>query len=377
MMRTPLYDEHCRLGAKMTEFGGWEMPLYYSGIAREVQAVRCSAGIFDVSHMGELFVRGPGALGWLQFLTANDASVLQVGQAQYTLMCEEDGGVLDDLIVYRLDGDLYMLVVNAGNTESDFTWIQQHGRPGAECENRSPETGLVSVQGPASSDLLQPVVDFDISTLPRFVVKRGRVGDTECWIARTGYTGEDGFEIFCSAADCPKVWTLVVDSGRGFGAEPAGLGARDVLRLEAGYPLYGHELTRTTTPVDARLLWVVKFAKPEFLGKEAILQASREGPKRLLVGLEAVERCVPRHGYDVTLAGLRIGYVTSGTFSPTLGKGIAMAYLEPSHAEQGAGVEVQIRGKPCTCNVVSTPFYRSKRGTPAAADAAKGVIGAN
>lgn len=340
------------------------MPLYYSGIAREVQAVRSSAGVFDLSHMGELIVHGPKALDLLQFLTTNDVSVLEVGQAQYTLMCDENGGILDDLIVYRLESDVYMVVVNAVNTQSDFTWVQRHGRPDAECEDRSVETGLVAVQGPASSDLLRPVVDFDPGALPRFGVRRGRVGDIECWIARTGYTGEDGFEIFCSASDCPKLWTLALEAGRPFGAEPTGLGARDVLRLEAGYPLYGHELTRTTTPVDARLLWVVKFAKPDFLGRKAISQAKREGPKQVLVGLEAVERCVPRHGYDVTIGQARIGHITSGTFSPTIGKGIAMAYLEPSHAKEGAGVNVQIRGKPCACNVVPTPFYRPRHGAP-------------
>lgn len=375
-MRTPLYDIHCRLGAKMTEFAGWEMPLYYSGISHEVQAVRSCAGIFDLSHMGELVARGPGALDSVQFLTTNDVAVLEVGRAQYTLMCNEEGGVLDDLIVYRLDSDLYMLVVNAANAQSDFTWIQAHGRPGAEWEDVSREMGLVAVQGPASSSLLQPMVDFDLNALPKFGIKHGRVGDIICWIARTGYTGEDGFEIVCSAADCPALWTLVLEAGRSVGAEPVGLGARDVLRLEAGYPLYGHELTRATTPVDARLLWVVKFAKPDFLGKRAISQARERGPKQLLVGLEALERCVPRHGYDVTLGQVRVGHVTSGTFSPTFGKGIAMAYVEPSHAKEGARVDVQIRGKPCSCKVVPTSFYRPKHGAPTAADVGKGVTGA-
>ena len=359
MMRTPLYEEHLRLGAKMTEFAGWEMPLYYSGIGREVSAVRSAVGVFDLSHMGELIVSGPEALEFVQFVTTNDASRLEIGQAQYTLMCDESGGIVDDLVVYRLEADTYMLVVNAVNARSDFLWIQQYNQPGADCRDASDDTALVAVQGPASRDLLGPLAGFDLDELHRFRVRRGRVGDIDTWIARTGYTGEDGFELYCSPSDCGTLWWLVLEQGQAFGVEPAGLGARDVLRLEAGYPLYGQELTRTTTPVDARLLWVVKFAKGDFLGKKAIQQAERRRPKRLLVGVEAIERCVPRHGYDIAVNGVHVGYVTSGTFSPTLGKAIAMGYVERRYAEQGAGVEVEIRGKPCACRVVRTPFYRA------------------
>lgn len=355
-MRTPLHDEHLRLGAKITEFAGWEMPLYYSSIVREVGAVRSAVGIFDLSHMGELMISGPKALDLVQLVTTNDASTLTVGDAQYSLMCDENGGIIDDLIVYRLDTHSYMLVVNAGNTHSDFQWAQEHNLAGALCENHTDKVGLVAVQGPASQGVLQPLTDLDLTALRRFTVKRGRVGDVDAWIARTGYTGEDGFELYCSSLDSLSLWRLVLEAGRAFGAEPTGLGARDVLRIEAGYPLYGHELTRTRSPVDARLLWVVKLAKGEFLGRQAISQAKERGPKQLLVGLMAEERCIPRRGHEVGVNGTHVGRVTSGTFSPTLGKGIAMAYIEPEYEEDGTEVSVEIRGKSCVCRVVPIPF---------------------
>ena len=358
-MRTSLYEEHRRSGAKITEFAGWEMPLYYSGIVQEVLAVRHSAGIFDLSHMGELIVAGDKALDFLQFLLTNDLSRIEIGQAQYTLMCDENGGIIDDLIVYHLAADEYMLVVNAANTASDFEWIQEHQRPGVRLENRSADIGLVAVQGPSSNDLLQRLVEFDLSTVSRFWVRQGRVGNIDSWVARTGYTGEDGFELYCSAPDSPALWQLLIEAGSAFRAVPAGLGARDILRIEVGYPLYGHELTRTRTPVDAGLLWVVEFAKASFLGKEGIMQRMEIGSDEVLTGLETVRRCVPRRGYDVVVGGLRVGQVTSGTFSPTLGKGIAMAYVEPQHARVGTKADVMVRGKSCPCRVVPMPFYRS------------------
>ena len=366
MMRTALYDEHVRLGAKMTQFAGWEMPLYYSGIVREVQAVRSAAGVFDLSHMGEFMVTGPRALDLIQLVTTNDASHIGIGDAQYTLMCNEDGGAIDDLIVYKLDSDIYMPVVNASNTASDFKWMWAQNSMGADFQNRSSEIGLVAVQGPAAPELLQPIVDIDLAGLRRFTIQSGRVGDVTAWIARTGYTGEDGFEIYCSTADSPEVWRLVMSQGRGFGAQPAGLGARDVLRIEAGYPLYGHELTAQTTPVEARLMWAVKLDKGEFIGRAAIAKVKEQGPARLLAGLTSVDRCIPRHEQVVMANGASVGIVTSGTFSPTLGKGIAIAYVEPVYAVEDAELDVQIRDKLCPFQVVRLPFYRSKSLAPVA-----------
>jgi aminomethyltransferase len=366
MMRTALYDEHLRLGAKMTQFAGWEMPLYYAGIVREVEAVRSTAGIFDLSHMGEFMVSGPPALDLIQLVTTNDASRLEVGDAQYTLMCNENGGVIDDLIVYRLDSDLYMPVVNASNIASDFEWVQGHNTMVADCRNRSHETGLVAVQGPAALRLLQPILNLDLDSIRRFTIKKGRVGDIEAWIARTGYTGEDGFEIYCSASDSLPVWRLVMKQGEDFGAQPVGLAARDVLRTEAGYPLYGNELTTQTSPVEARLMWAVKPEKGEFIGREAILEVKEQGPRQLLTGLTSVDRCIPRHEQVVTANGAAVGMVTSGTFSPTLGKGIAIAYVEPDYAVEGVRLEVQIRDKPCPFDAVRLPLYRSKSLAPAA-----------
>jgi len=351
----------------MVEFAGWEMPLYYTGIIREVKAVRNTAGIFDLSHMGELLVSGPGALELVQYVTTNDASRLGVGQAQYTLMSDIDGGIIDDLIVYRLRDDTYMLVVNASNSESDFKHIKRLARHNVHCEDRSQEIALVAVQGPSSSRILQPISESDISTLPKFGVRTERVGDISCWVARTGYTGEDGFEIYCPANESKRLWQAVFTSGEKFNAEPAGLGARDVLRLEAGYPLYGHELTRSVNPIEARLMWVVKLEKDDFIGRDAINRKMNETPEKLLVGLEAVDRCVPRQDYDVTTDGRVIGHVTSGTFSPTIEKGIALAYIDPAFSSEGIRLSVSIRQHSCACQVVKLPFYKAKYQAKAAA----------
>ena len=366
-MRTPLHSVHNRLAAKMIEFAGWEMPLYYTSIIREVKAVRNTAGIFDLSHMGELLVSGPGALELVQYVTTNDASRLGVGQAQYTLMCDIDGGIIDDLVLYRPRGDTYLLVVNASNTESDFKHIKRLARHNAHCEDRSQEIALVAIQGPFSSRILQPISESDISTLPKFGVRTDRVGDISCWVARTGYTGEDGFEIYCPANESRRLWQAVFASGEKNNAEPAGLGARDVLRLEAGYPLYGNELTNSVNPIEARLIWVVKLEKGDFIGRDAIYRKMNATPEKLLVGLEAIERCVPRHDYDVTTDDKVVGHVTSGTFSPTIEKGIALAYVDPSYSAEGIRLLVRIRQHSCACQVVKLPFYRSKYQAKAAA----------
>lgn len=357
-MRTPLYEEHVRLGAKMTEFAGWEMPLQYAGIAHEVEVVRTKVGLFDICHMGEFLISGPNALDLIQNVTTNDASALEVAKAQYGLLCNERGGVIDDLIVYRTAEQEYLLVVNASNEPADFEWITSHNTFGAKLENQSPDTGLIAVQGPNAEGLVQGLADFDVKGLERFHITQGKVAGIDCRIARTGYTGEDGFEILCSVTDVTHLWTALLDAGKDLGVEPIGLGARDVLRLEAAYPLHGHELTHETTPVAARLMWVVKPEKGDFIGRDAILQAKGAGEKRTLAGIEAIDRCIPRHGCDVMNQGAVVGSITSGTFSPTLGKAIALAYIDKASAAVGTEVEVATGGRTCACRVVPTPFYK-------------------
>lgn len=358
-MKTPVYQEHINLNAKMTEFAGWEMPLYYSGIVREVKAVRSVAGLFDLSHMGEILVFGSEALELLQLVTTNDVAALRVGGAQYTLMCDEHAGIIDDLIIYRLDTDRYLLVVNASNTDSDFHWIGTHNSVGAECHDVSRSMGLLAVQGPESAAILQPMVNVDLNHLKRFGILRTRVGEIELWVARTGYTGEDGFELYCDASDCANLWRLLMHQEREI--IPIGLGARDVLRLEAGYPLYGHELTRGTSPVEAGLMWVVKPSKGDFVGRQAILRVKDSEPQRALVGLVSVDRCIPRHGEDVYVDNRRVGFITSGTFSPTINAGIGMAYVEPDYGVDETALYLLVRGRRCACRVVSPPFYPQKK----------------
>jgi len=357
-MKTPLYEEHIRLGAKMTEFAGWEMPLQYAGIAHEVGVVRSAVGIFDISHMGEFTAAGPNALELVQYVTTNDVSALEIGQAQYSLLCTPEGGVIDDLIVYRLEPELYLLIVNASNIDIDFEWISSHNTMGAELTNKSDDTALIAVQGPKAEELLQSISDIDLSAIGRFHIARGKIAGIDCGIAHTGYTGEDGFELLASNADAAALWNAILDAGKPLGAEPIGLGARDVLRLEPAYPLYGHELTRSTNPVSARLMWVVKPSKGEFVGREAILKAKEMGTKQVLIGIEAIDRCIPRHECEVSVNGNKIGEITSGTFSPTLGKGIAMAYVDREYSAAGTEVNVITGGRTCKCRIVPMPFYK-------------------
>lgn len=361
MMKTPLYEEHRRLGAQMTNFAGWEMPLLYSSIVGEVLAVRRAAGLFDLSHMGELIVEGKGAFNSLQRATTNDVSLLGVGDAQYTLMCGDEGGILDDLILYRLDLNRYMLVTNAANKKSDYDWLEQHSDGHVKITDRSSDFGMVAIQGPGSEDVLKGMSNFDLHSLPRFGIRLGYVSSIECWVARTGYTGEDGFELYCSANDIANLWRNLLDYSQQTGLIPAGLGARDVLRLEAGYPLYSHELNRAVTPVEARLLWAVKRWKSDFIGKEAIWRRYSTGPQEVLVGLELTDRCIPRHGHDIYCKGHIVGHVTSGTFSPTLKKAIGMAYVKFGCSEIGRILEVKIRERYCPCTIVDMPFYRGQK----------------
>jgi aminomethyltransferase len=359
--RTPLYEEHVSLGGKIVPFAGWEMPVQYpTGITAEHRAVRSTAGLFDVSHMGEFVIRGPQALDLLQRISVNDVAALEVGQAQYSAMCYESGGVVDDLLVYRY-ADRYMVVVNASNLAKDWAWLTSHaGDLDVDVEDVSAATALLALQGPAAREVLGPLADPDVDTIRYYRFVEGSVDGIPATIAGTGYTGEDGFELYVPAADAVAVWRALLEAGRSRGLVPVGLGARDSLRLEMGYALYGNELDADHTPLEAGLGWVTKLDAPrkgDFIGRDALLKQKVEGVPSRLVGLLLGERAFPRHGYDVLSGGERVGVVTSGTLSPSLGRGIALAYVPPQHARPGTALQVDARGRSLDAGVTRPPFY--------------------
>src|SRR5438309_9282942 len=337
LKRTPLYEQHRAMGARLVEFSGWEMPVQYSSILEEHEAVRTRAGLFDVSHMGEFKVEGAGALPFLQYLVPNDVSRLSIGQALYTQLCLPDGNTIDDLIIYHLADEHYMLVVNAGNIEKDFAWVEKQSKNFKDVHvvNQSDTTALLALQGPAAQTILQPLTDVDLSSIKYYHFAPGQVDGINCIISRTGYTGEDGFELYCAPVDVGKLWNDLLAAGKPHGLLPAGLGARDTLRLEAGYCLYGHELDETTNPLEAGLGWTVKLAKGDFIGHDALAKAKEEGRKRKLIGIEMVDRGVCRGGYAIYDNGQQIGALTSGAPSPTFNKNIGMGYDAVEHAVPG------------------------------------------
>lgn len=358
--KTPLFEVHKKLGAKLIEFGGWLMPVQYSGIIEEHKAVRNAAGLFDLSHMGEIEVRGRQAVEFLQYATTNDVSKLEVGQAHYTFMLYPDGGIVDDLIIYR-EADRYLLVVNASNAQKDMLWLQEtQTLKGSDISvrDRSWATALISIQGPKALEILKPHVDVELDEITYYHFAQGKVGDTVGIIARTGYTGEDGFELFVPRATAEKTWNLLMDAGKDDGLVPVGLGARDTLRLEAKMALYGNDIDASTNPLDAGLGWAVKLDKPvDFCGKRSLLAVKQSGPKRKLVGFEVRDRGIARHGYPVAKEGQMVGKVTSGAPSPTLGKNIGLAYVPVDSSATGAELEVIIRDKTFKIEIVKTPFY--------------------
>ncbi|GCE05159.1 glycine cleavage system aminomethyltransferase GcvT [Dictyobacter aurantiacus] len=362
LKRTPLYERHRALGARLVEFGGWEMPVQYSSILEEHQAVRTRAGLFDVSHMGEFKVEGQDALPFLQHLVPNDVSRLAIQQALYTQLCLPDGNVIDDLLIYHLAEDHYMLVVNAANIDKDFTWVQQQAKQfqHVSLSNQSDTTALIALQGPLALDILQPLTAVDLKDMRYYRFVPGEVAGIHCLISRTGYTGEDGFELYCSSADAVGLWDSLLAAGQPKGLLPAGLGARDTLRLEAGLCLYGHELDEQTNPLEARLGWTVKLAKGAFIGSEALQKVKEQGPKRLLVGVQLLERGVPRGGYPLYAGEQQIGSLTSGAPGPTVQKNIGMGYVDAAHAEPGTSIFVEIRGKRIPAQIVALPFYKRK-----------------
>jgi aminomethyltransferase len=362
---TALIGVHRALGARLIEFGGWLMPVQYTGILDEHRAVRERAGLFDLSHMGELFVEGEDAGEALAAALVTDPRTLAVGRAQYSMICAPDGGVIDDLIVYRLGPDRFLVVANAGNASVVSDELASRlGRWRAVLDDRSLATSLVAIQGPRAAEILAPLTDVDLGALRYYAIAEGQVAGVPALVARTGYTGEDGFEVFVDWARGPAVWEAIAAAGDGAGVIACGLGARDTLRLEAGMPLYGNELDRETNPFEAGLGRVVKLDKPgDFVGRDALAKVAADGPEKQLVGMVVTGRGIARHGYPLDADGKRTGVVTSGTQSPTLGKPIAMGYVAPGDAEPGTILAVEIREQPVAAEVVPLPFY--KRPKPA------------
>ncbi len=364
--RTVLYDLHQRLGARMTEFGGFTMPVQYSGIIEEHVAVRSAAGLFDLSHMGEFEISGPHALELLERALTNSAARLAEGRAQYTIMCTEDGGTIDDLIVYRLGAERYMLCVNASNIARDREWLLELNGGRAEFKDVSDSSSLVAVQGPRTVAILERIAEFPIGAIVRFGVASGKVAGTRCVVARTGYTGEDGFELFVDNAAAVRLFEAILNAGAGDGIKPVGLGARDTLRLEASLPLYGHELNAATSPLEAGLKTFVKLGR-DFVGAKALQTQVANGTKKHLVGIQTDDgKVVARQGYTILADGIAAGVVTSGTFAPWLGRPIAMAYasagtVTPSNAS-GQKIEIEVRGRRAAATIIKMPFYR--RGDP-------------
>ncbi|MCI0582353.1 MAG: glycine cleavage system aminomethyltransferase GcvT [Chloroflexi bacterium] len=357
---TALVEIHRRLGARLIDFAGWLMPVQYSGIIEEHRAVRERAGLFDLSHMGELFVEGAAAGDALAAAVISDPRTLSVGRAQYSMICAPDGGIIDDLIIYRLAAERFLVVANAGNAAvvSDELAARLHGW-GAVLDDRSLATSLVAIQGPAAAGVLAPLTDVDLAGLRYYAITEGTVAGVPALVARTGYTGEDGFEVFVEWDRGVEIWDALEAAGRPAGVAPCGLGARDTLRLEAGMPLYGNELDRDTNPFEAGLGRVVKLDKPGgFVGREALARVAAEGVAKRLVGLTMTGRGIARHGYPILNATGPTGSVTSGTMSPTLAEAIAMAYVAPADAEPATMLAVEIRGASVPARVVPLPFYR-------------------
>jgi aminomethyltransferase len=351
--QTALHEKHVAAGAKMVDFFGWAMPISYRGIVAEHDRVRTTAGVFDVSHMGQLVVSGPDALQAVELVTTNRASSLKEGRVQYSIMCYENGGIVDDVLVYRLS-DRFMLVVNASNCDKDFEWIRSNISGNVTLEDHSFDTQLVAIQGPRAEAVLAKIVDADLSTIAYYHSAQVAVLGRETLVSRTGYTGEDGFEIYCAHAQAGDVWDALLEAGSEWNVEPIGLGARDTLRLEMGYHLYGQDIDETRTPVEAGLSWVVKTGKGDFIGREAILAKMKDDARVRLVGFELKARGVPRPGYRILAGGEDVGVVTSGTHSPSVKKGIGLGYVGPGAGED---LDIEIRGRPVPAGVVETPFY--------------------
>lgn len=345
----------------MAPFAGFDMPVQYSGIIDEHMAVRKRAGLFDVSHMGEVRVTGPEASEFIQRLVTNDITKLYDGKALYTVMCRADGGIVDDLLVYRLEEEDYLLVINASNIESDFAWMKHQNEAGADLENVSDDVGLIALQGPAAFQILENATGYDASRLKYYHFERVRLLEhANVMVSRTGYTGESGVELYCDASDTEAFWDALMASGERFGLKPAGLGARDTLRLEAGFCLYGNDITEETNPMEAGLGWLTKLDAGDFIGRQALLQIKEQGPERRLIGFVVTDRGIPRSGYDICApSGEIIGSVTSGSQSPVLEQGVGLGYVrnEPQFTQPGSRVSISVRGRMLDAEVRKPPFH--------------------
>jgi len=361
--KTPLYEEHVKLGGKIVNYAGWLLPVQYEGLIPEHEAVRNKAGLFDVSHMGSICVRGKEAEKFLDYLLTNDVSKMVVDQVIYTFMCYPDGGVVDDLLTYKFGDEEYMLIVNAANIAKDYDWIMDKKEGfDVEIENKSDETSILALQGPEAVNILQKLVDIDLSEIKSFHLRRDvNIAGVKAIISRTGYTGEDGFEIYVDNVGVLKIWDELLKVGKDFGLKPAGLGARDTLRFEATLPLYGQEISKDINPLEAGLKFFVKLNKAsDFIGKEALTKAQEEGLKRKMVGFELKERGIPREGYEVQKDGKVIGHVTTGYMSPTLKKSIGNALIDINEAEIGNEIDIIIRNKPVKAVIRDRKFLQNR-----------------
>jgi aminomethyltransferase len=357
LRKTPLHALHRKLGAKMAEFGGWEMPIEYSGIIPEHLAVRTAVGLFDISHMGRIGIEGPQSLDLVQKVSSNDAARLKDGQIQYSALLYPEGTFVDDILVHRLAPDRYFLCVNASNSETDLEWIRRHNEFQATVTNSSDDYAQLALQGPRSVQVLQPLVDVDLSQIQYYWLQMGHLQGMKCLITRTGYTGEDGFEIYFAPEQAERIWNLLSASGSKYKLIPVGLGARNTLRLEAKMALYGHEISDKITPWEADLAWIGKLAKGNFIGKEALVAQQARGVPRRLVGFEMMGRGIGRDGYPVWVNDQQVGFVTSGAPSPFLKKNIGLAYVPVRHAVVGTELQVEVRSQRIPARIVETPFY--------------------
>lgn len=361
LKKTPIFQEHVKAGGKMVDFGGWALPVQYTGILDEVAAVRTQAGLFDVSHMGEIYVEGPGAQAWLDRMMTNDVAAMADNQVIYTFMCYPDGGVVDDLLIYRYGPEKFLLVVNAANTDKDWEWLTSHKEGGVKLHNASPETAQLALQGPQALEVLQKLTEYKLDEIGPFrFADPVDIAGEKTLISRTGYTGEDGFEIYCKPASAVKLWQEILAVGKDRGVIPCGLGSRDTLRFEAGLPLYGHEISQEITPLEARLGFFVKLKKQaDFIGKDALRAKKEQGPPRRLVGLTMVDKGIPRAEYPVFNAeGKKVGFVTTGSFAPTVNANIANALVDSEYLEAGTPLWVGVRNRRLEARVTKLPFYK-------------------
>ena len=359
MKTTKFYSIHEKLGAKLVDFAGFKMPVQYSSIIAEHKAVRSTIGVFDVSHMGEIFIRGDKALDFVQHITVNDAALLTDGRVQYSAMCYPDGGIVDDLLVYRINQKVFMLVVNASNKDKDFAWMKENNSFGVDVVDESDDYSLLAVQGPKSSDTVGKICDKALN-LEYYHFFFAEVAGVKMLVSRTGYTGELGYELYFKGdeATAEKVWNELFDAGKEFDIQPVGLGARDSLRLEMGFCLYGNDIDQTTNPLEAGLGWITKLKKPSFIAKDVLVKVKENGMLRKLVPMVSSDKAFPRHGYELTVNGNKIGHITSGTVSPILEKAIALGYVETEYAKEGTQINFLIRGKEIPAIVTKLPFVK-------------------